>query len=257
MAILWQKTSGATRYEVRSAGRTRRLYTNGVFHSQYNPKKALSGGIWDLLLLPIFFAKPEKIKRVLVLGVGGGTVIQQLKRYSGVKKIIGVELNPIHILVARKYFGVKKSLAELHHADAVHWLKKYQGPPFDLIIEDLFGERNGEPLRAVPASSSWMKVLNKNLARDGILVMNFIGTTEIRHSGFISSETVNRKFKSAFQFTLPMYENVIAAFLKFKGDPATLRNNIEQTEGLNSAKAQRQLNFRVRKIRKGATSAPF
>ena len=248
MAIIWQKQSGNTRYEVRSAGRTRRLYTNGVFHSQYNPKSALSGGIWDLLMLPIFFSDPQRIKRVLVLGVGGGTIIQQLKRYSGVKKIVGVELNPIHILVARKYFGVSKASAELHHADAVHWLKNYDGPPFDLIIDDLFGDQEGEPLRAVEASRSWMQLLAKNLTRDGILVMNFIGSGEIRRSAYVTSETINKKFKSAFQFTLPQYDNVIAAFLKYEGFTSDLRDNISQTKGLNSWGAQKQLNFRVRKI---------
>lgn len=248
MAILWQKKSGSTQYEVRSAGRTRRLYTNGVFHSQYNPGKPLSGGIWDLLMLPVFFSDPGKIKRVLVLGVGGGTVIQQLRRYSGVKKIVGVELNPIHILVARKYFGVSKSFAELHHADAVQWLKNYHGPSFDLIIDDLFGDKDGEPLRAVPASASWMSLLAKRLNRDGILVMNFIGSGEIQRSAYVTSEAVNKKFCSAFQFTLPLYENVIAAFLKFEGDTTTLRKQLEKTRGLNSWRAQQQLNFRVRKI---------
>ena len=258
MAILWKKHLDGTCYEVRSAGSTRRLYTDGVFHSQYNPKKKLSGGIWDLLMLPIFFSEPHKIKRVLVLGVGGGTVIQQLKRYSGVEKIIGVELNPVHLQVARKYFGVTKSLAELHQADAVKWLKKYKGPKFDLIIEDLFGEQDGEPLRAVPASASWMQTLNKNLSHNGILVMNFIGTSEMRRAVFYVNELGNKKFQSAFQFTLPMYENVIAAFLKFDGDTVTLRKNIAQTAGLNNNQAKQQLEFRVRKITKGATSvAPF
>lgn len=258
MAILWKKHLDGTHYEVRSAGRTRRLYTDGVFHSQYNPARHLSGGIWDLLMLPVFFSDPKKIKRVLVLGVGGGTVIQQLKRYSGVEKIIGVELNPVHIQVARKYFGVKKSLAELHQADAVKWLKKYKGPKFDLIIEDLFGEQDGEPLRAVSASANWMHLLSSNLNRNGILVMNFIGTAELRHAAFNTSGTINKRFKSAFQFTLPMYENIIVAFLKFDGDTDRLRNNIAQTEGLNTGQSRKQLKFRVRKITKGATSvAPF
>lgn len=248
MAILWQKKSGHTTYEVRTAGNTRRLYTNGVFHSQYNPKKALSGGIWDLLMLPVFFADPQRIKRVLVLGVGGGTVIQQLKRYSGAKEITGVELNPLHILVARKYFGVTKTMAELYHADAVKWLKEYDGPPFDMIIDDLFGETNGEPVRAVPANAAWMQLLARNLADNGILVMNFIGTAAIRQSAYVTSERIKKKFRSAFQFTLPLYDNVIAAFLKFDADTAKLRENISQTRGLNSLQAQKQQGFRVRKI---------
>ena len=55
MAILWQKKIKNTQYEVRSAGQTRRLYTDGVFHSQFNPNRAITGGVWDLLMLPTFF----------------------------------------------------------------------------------------------------------------------------------------------------------------------------------------------------------
>ena len=45
MAILWQKIIKNTQYEVRSAGQTRRLYTDGVFHSQFNPQRAITGGV--------------------------------------------------------------------------------------------------------------------------------------------------------------------------------------------------------------------
>jgi len=61
---------------VRSAGYSLRLYTDGVFHTQYNPGNPLTGHIWDLLMLPAFFYEPDTIKRVLVLGVGGVASIQ-------------------------------------------------------------------------------------------------------------------------------------------------------------------------------------
>lgn len=105
MAILWQKTIKDTRYEVRTAGQTRRLYTDGVFHSQFNPEHEVTGGVWDVLMLPAFFYPPETIKRVLVLGVGGGAVIHQLQRYIKPEEIIGVELNPVHIMLAKNILG--------------------------------------------------------------------------------------------------------------------------------------------------------
>ena len=81
MSILWQKTAGQDRYEVRSAGRSLRLYRNGVLHTQYNPSRPIGGNLWDLLLDPAFFRSPEAIRRVLVLGVGGGAVIRLLNRF--------------------------------------------------------------------------------------------------------------------------------------------------------------------------------
>ncbi len=69
MALLYLKQEDNTRYEVRSAGASLRLYSNGVMHSQYNKNNPINGAIWDLLLLPGFFALTPP-KRILVLGLG-------------------------------------------------------------------------------------------------------------------------------------------------------------------------------------------
>lgn len=67
MAIIWSRCLGGVHYEVRSAGNSLRLYTDGVFHSQYNPYRLITGHVWDLLMLPALFYPANKIKRVLVM----------------------------------------------------------------------------------------------------------------------------------------------------------------------------------------------
>lgn len=248
MAILWQKNLDGIRYEVRTAGKTHRLYTNGVFHSQYHPGRATTGGIWDLLMLPAFFLAPRKVQRVLVLGVGGGAVIRQLQRYVQPQSIIGVELNPVHLQVARRFFGVDDSIAELYQAEAVTWLENYAGPPFDMIIEDLFGEQNGEPVRAVKADSNWCDALSRHLTREGMLVMNFIDTAEKRQSECLNKRHLARHFKSAFQFTLPLYENVIVALLKSEADSHILHKHLKKHVALDTARKSDAMNFRLRRL---------
>ena len=248
MAILWQKNIHGTRYEVRTAGKTRRLYTNGVFHSQYHPERATTGGIWDLLMLPAFFLPPHKIQRVLVLGVGGGAVIRQLQRYVEPEHIVGVELNPVHLEVARRFFGVDDKVAELHQAEAVEWLAQYDGPPFDMIIEDLFGEQNGEPVRAVKADSNWCNALSRHLARDGVLVMNFIDIPEMRQSLCLTRQYLAKRFKAVFQFSLPLYENVIVALLKTEADSRTLQKHLRKYTELDEAQKTPAMDFRLRRV---------
>ncbi len=248
MAIVWQKNLDGIRYEVRTAGKTRRLYTNGVFHSQYHPDRPTTGGIWDLLMLPALFQAPRKVQRVLVLGVGGGAVIRQLQRYVQPKSIIGVELNPVHLQVARRFFGVDHRIAELHQAEAVTWLETYEGPPFDMIIEDLFGEQNGEPLRAVKADITWCDALSRHLSREGILVMNFIDSAEMRQSECVNKRYLAQHFKSAFQFTLPLYENVIVALLRFQADSRTLHAHLKKHLLLEAARKSEAMNFRLRRM---------
>jgi hypothetical protein len=64
MAVLWAKNIAGTCYEVRTAGRTRRLYTDGVFHSQHHPERLFDGDVWDLLMMPALFHEPGHFKRV-------------------------------------------------------------------------------------------------------------------------------------------------------------------------------------------------
>lgn len=246
MAILWQKTIKDTRYEVRTAGQTRRLYTDGVFHSQFNPEHEVAGGVWDVLMLPAFFYPADTIKRVLVLGVGGGAVIHQLQRYIKPEEIIGVELNPVHIMLAKQHFGITNKLAHLVQADAVKWLNNYSGPPFDMIIEDLFGEQDGEPVRAVKANKAWFEKLNTHLSPEGVLVMNFISSNDLKNCAAISYKKISGLFKSSFQFTLTHYVNAVGAFLK---KPATSQMLRQQINNIDDLKKSKKLDFHVRKLK--------
>lgn len=246
MAILWQKTIKNTRYEVRTAGHTRRLYTDGVFHSQFNPEQAVAGGVWDVLMLPAFFYPAESIQRVLVLGVGGGAVIHQLQRYIKPAEIIGIELNPVHIMLAKQHFGITNKLAKLVQADAVKWIDDYSGPPFDMIIDDLFGEQNGEPVRAVKANKVWFEKLNAHLSPEGVLVMNFISSDDFKNCAAISYKKISGLFQSTFQFTLTHYDNAIGAFLKKTVTSQMLRKQINEIDELKKSK---KLDFHIRKIK--------
>ncbi|MGD8812120.1 MAG: hypothetical protein PVH16_05235, partial [Thioalkalispiraceae bacterium] len=154
----------------------------------------------------------------------------------------------VHLQVAKSFFFIDKSVAELHQADATKWLADYRGPKFDLIIEDLFGEKNGEPERAVFASAAWFDLLHKNLSRQGTLVMNFISRNELRRCAYFTHETTAQHFKSAFQFSLPMYDNVIAAFLKQDTSSEQLRAYLRATPGLGSNSVLAKFKYRIRRI---------
>lgn len=243
MAIVWEKSEHDVHYEVRSAGHTRRLYTNGVFHSQYHPRRAFSGGIWDLLFLPALLRPAGSIRRVLLLGVGGGAVIHMLQRFLRPRHIVGVELNPVHLEVARTFFDVTADQAELIEADARQWLADYAGAPFDLIIDDLFGESGGEPVRAVAANAAWCRKLMRPLASDGLLVMNFIGNRDLQNCACLRSPACRSRFGSAFRLSLPGFENAIGAFVRQPADSRHLRQRLAELAGV-----RQRPDYRIRRL---------
>lgn len=248
MAIVWQKKvsrdNELDHYEVRSAGRTRRLYTNGVFHSQYSPSRPVAGSVWDLLLLPAFFHPLGSVKRVLVLGVGGGAVMKQLEYFLQPELVMGVELNRIHLQVAKRFFHVRGDGFQLIEADAVQWLKQYQGPPFDLIIDDLFGEDGGEPCRAVPHDESWCATLKQNVTEEGSVVVNF-DTHKALANCFWLDKSIN-PWQQVYQFTTPLYSNCVALFTQQTTSRAEFRQNLMNFKELDETKASCRLNYQLR-----------
>ena len=103
MAVIFTKQQGPDHYEVRSAGSSVRLYSNGVLHSQYNSLHPISGAIWDLLVLPGFFLKHPP-RNILVLGLGGGTVIHLIRHFFPDSHITCVEKEAMHIQIAKRFF---------------------------------------------------------------------------------------------------------------------------------------------------------
>ncbi len=248
MAVIWQKTLQGKLYEVRAAGRTRRLYTDGVFHSQYNPSRHLTSNVWDLLSLPSFFLEVHQVRRVLVLGVGGGAAIQQLLKWYPDAEIIGVELDKTHIDISKRFFGLNHKRVTLIEANAITWLKAYRGMAFDIVIDDLFGEVNGEPERVIEANASWIKHLSKNLSAHGMLVMNFTESKDYRSNAVFHDKTLQKKFKMVYKFSTPLYENNIAVFLQVPCKTNQWRKRILATPGLVNEYQLSQDKVKLRKM---------
>lgn len=248
MALLWSKKTGGVSYEVRTAGNSVRLYTDGVFHSQYNPAHPVTGSVWDLLFLPVFFFSPRQVKRILVLGVGGGAVIRQLLHFIEPDEIVGIELSATHLRLAKKFFGLRSNIVSLIQDDAVQWVRGYKGPKFDLIIDDIFAEHDGEPVRAVQAGGVWFNCLLRHLTQDGLLVSNFVSYEEMKSCAYFSDDGIRKKFAAAFRLTTPVTENSVGVFLKRYSQSTVLRKNIVKHPELKRALKANKLRYNIRRI---------
>lgn len=247
MSVLWERRVGGKLYQVRQAGRSLRLYSNGVFHSQYNPGRPVTGSVWDLLFIPAFFYPQGRLQRILVLGVGGGAVIQQLRRFIAPEMILGIDLNPVHLSVARRFFGVRGAGVRLLHADAIEWVERYRGPPFDMIVDDLFGEVDGQPQRAIHAGPDWLAALHACLGDGGLIVSNFATRLELDVSAYRTSVQWRGRFASAFALHTPQNYNVVGAFA---GTPVTGRALRERLKRIPQLDPRRRggLRYRIRRL---------
>lgn len=202
MALLWEGRSGDTHYQVRNAGRSIRLYTDGILHTQFHPDHLWTGSVWDLLTLAAF-AGNERPRRILMLGVGGGAALRQLQELCAPQAVTGVDLDAMHLRIARRWFGVRGEGVELVHADAVTWASLYDGAPFDLVIDDLFCGNDGVPQRAVPVDADWLDLLCNLVAEDGVLAINFPDGRSLRDSAWRQAgKALRRRFPGALSLAV-------------------------------------------------------
>ena len=177
------------------------------------------------------------MRRVLLLGLGGGAVGRQLQHFFPGVEITGVELDAVHLSVARRFFGLSGPRVRLVQADARHFVAGHRGPGFDCVIDDLFGGHAGEPVRAVAFDRDWRRALARLLAPDGVLVANFTDVASARAAARLA-EAPPLKLVA----TLPRYDNRVLAWGGDRGLPA-LQRRLQAQAGirphLNAARGYR------------------
>ncbi|MGB0866827.1 MAG: spermidine synthase [Granulosicoccaceae bacterium] len=245
LAVLHEQRKAGIHYQVRSAGHAKRLYTNGVFHSQWNPRRPIAGAVWDLLSLPALYLPQARHQplRFLLLGVGGGAVLRQLQLLVPHARFTGVELDPVHLRLARDYFGLSELHAELHCADAVEWVRNYRGPRFDCVIDDLFSHQNGEPERAVKMDSAWAGALRRLTHKSGLLVANFASSQQLRESALL-----RQSYPCVYQWAQPGYDNAVGACVRGSGDARYWRLALLEHPELSAAAKRAALASRRTKL---------
>lgn len=210
--LIWSHEQSGNRYEVRTAGASLRLYRNGVNHSQWNRHRPLSGSVWDLITLPALHRPPGSIRDALMLGFGAGAVARQLFELSSLERMVGLEMDPMHLSIAQGFFDCDQR-CELVAADAVEWIENQNThASYDLIIDDLYGEEDGIPIRCAPTDSEWWHRLADLLRTGGILVLNTIEPERIQDLSLLRENALKLRFPNHIMYQIDGYENRVLAF---------------------------------------------
>jgi spermidine synthase len=122
---------------VRDGRHGRELVVDGTFASFYRPGEVSTGSVWDALAAPLLALPEERRRRVLLLGLGGGSAARIVRAVAPRCEIVGVELDGEVIRAARSAFGLDDLGVELVHDDARTFLERDR-ERYDLVLEDVF-----------------------------------------------------------------------------------------------------------------------
>lgn len=123
--------------------------------------------VWELTLDQISF---RGVERVLILGMGGGSSIELLRKkfkYKG--KIVAIEIDPVIIDIANTEFNIRpNTLLKIECMDAVDYVNK-KTRKFDLILVDVFID---DKIPGKLLSREFWKKLSNKTNRGGTILFN-------------------------------------------------------------------------------------
>lgn len=146
-----------------------------------------SGGVvadvWRQTLKKLKNGKTEKIRNCLILGLGGGTAAQIVRKYWPDAQISGVDIDPIMIELGKKYLGLDKLEVQVQVQDAEKFSKQNairqpaDNRQYDLVLVDLYqGDKVPEKFEDEKFLGSVLKILTAG----GVAIFNRLYYAEKR-----------------------------------------------------------------------------
>jgi len=114
---------------------------------------------------------PPEIKRVLVLGLGGGSIPVYLHRFLPEATIDVVEIDPGIIAAAKKYFGLREtSRLHLIESDGRVFLNRHP-EPYDVIMVDAY---SGSYIPFHMMTKEFYQLVRSRVAPHGVAALNIL-----------------------------------------------------------------------------------
>ena len=163
-----------------------------------------------------FFQMPwlwnHDIKRVLMAGLGGGSTQRAYQHYSTNVTVHTVELDPVVLQVAKKYFGVTETHRhQVFIEDARVFLRRTTNI-YDLLIMDAYSTtRYGSSLPPHLTTKEFFTLADKHLGTNGVLAYNVIGQIEGWRANVIGAiyRTMKEVFPQVYLFPAEDSQNVV------------------------------------------------
>ena len=183
---------------------------------------------------------PQDIKRVLVLGLGAGSIPYYLNRFIPHAIIDAVEIDPGVIGAAKKYFGLRETRTfHLIENDARVFLNRHT-EPYDIIFVDAF---TGSYIPFHLMTREFYQLVRNRLAPGGVAAFNFIPAERLLESNV---RTVRQVFDNVDFFNSGEQDEPTSNVIVFgRLDPLSEAETLQKAE---AAQARYKFPFDVSKL---------
>ena len=140
---------------------------NGITYSRRTEKGIFTGSYWDYFTpLPLLYNKPN----ILMIGLGGGTIVYQINRLYGRKVDMDVvEIDEKMVKLAREFIPEDIKKINLFVEDGIEFLKKSK-KKYELVFLDAY---DGDKIPDSFLDERTISYINDILTVDGVLAINY------------------------------------------------------------------------------------
>lgn len=189
----------------------RELRVDGTHASSWAPGSEVTGSVWDAIACGVLALPEARRKRVLLLGLGGGSAARIVRAIAPRARITGVEIDPDVVKLARRWFDLDALGVETVVADAREYIARTRSR-YDIVLEDCFIGSENELRKPEGIPEPAFSRIARRLRPGGVLVSNALDEApEIGAS-------LARQFPSVVRIGIEGYDNRV-----FVAGPQTLR----------------------------------
>jgi spermidine synthase len=152
--------------------RVLRFERNGARQSIAKPGDPTYLGFQYTKVAFVGLALVPEPRRILIVGLGGGTMPMFLHHYYPSAAIDVVDIDPDVVNVAREYFGFREDAnLHVHVGDGRKFVESVR-EPYDMVFLDAFGTRNVPPHLT---TLEFMRAVRHSVSAGGVVVGNIWG----------------------------------------------------------------------------------
>jgi spermidine synthase len=231
--LVHSEKSGFSNIRIRENGSVRSLYfveASGLEVRQTSVDLKHPGRLLvpytRTMFASFLFKYPQE--RVLIVGLGGGSMVRFLNHHFPQTAVDAVEIDPLIVNFADVWFGTGPGpRTRIFTEDAIRYLQRDVGR-YDVIYMDAFLEPGADTdSRGIPRrlkTVDFLKSLHHRLTPGGVVAFNLIEQASLARD----LQTIGEAFPSTYRFRVPGTRNVT---IIASPDALTLPAEVLQTSG--------------------------
>jgi spermidine synthase len=210
--VLFDRISAYHHIQVYDQNNLRTLSFNGSWETTMSLTNPLAGHFEYTEYFQMPWLWNHDIKRVLMEGLGGGSTPRAWQHYYTNVMVDVVEIDPVVVEVAKKYFHVEETNnLQIHINDGRVFLRQNTNI-YDVILMDAYSTtRYGSSLPRQLTTKEFFTLASEHLTTNGIFAYNVIGQIKGFRATLIGAmyRTMSEVFPHVYMFPAVESQNVV------------------------------------------------